>query len=302
MQRSYFEPETIAEAVKILGEKGSRAGVVAGGTDLVVAHRAKKRLLPDSLVAIHRIKELAGLTQRSGGSLRLGALVTYSDLESSSLVRSRYTALADAASLVGSPATRHVGTLGGNLCNGSPAMELGGPLLVHDATVELGSLGGTRTIPLSKFLVGPGKTALAPSELLIAVHLVSLPQEALGSAYLRLEYRRAMEIAVVGATALIVVDDGGRLSSARIALTAVSPTCVRVPEAEALLQGQVPTNVLFAEAGRLAAEAASPIDDVRAPADYRRAMVSVMVARTLQMAVRRAEGEELPIPAGRAFG
>jgi carbon-monoxide dehydrogenase medium subunit len=135
--RTYHAPASVEEAVALLAELGSEAGVVAGGTDLVVAARGGRRPLPASLVAVHLLSELADITASPSGGLSLGALVTHSDLERSDLIRRRWTALADAAALVGSPATRHVGTLGGNLCNASPAMESGSPLLIYEASVEL---------------------------------------------------------------------------------------------------------------------------------------------------------------------
>jgi CO/xanthine dehydrogenase FAD-binding subunit len=285
----YAEPGTVEEALALVAPE---ARVVAGGTDLVVAARSGKNALPASLVAIHRIRELAELEETAAGGLRLGALVTHATLESHPLVRERYTALSDAAALVGSPATRHAGTLGGNLVNGSPAMETGSPLLVHEAEVELTSGEGRRTLALGDFLRGPGQTALAPHELLTAV-VVPPPPRGVASAYVRLEYRQAMEIAVVGAAALVALDGERRLAEAKLALTAVAPVCVRVPAAEDALRGAAPTDERLAEAARLAADAARPIDDVRASARYRRAMVSVIARRALELALARAGGGPL---------
>jgi CO/xanthine dehydrogenase FAD-binding subunit len=282
----YAEPASVDEALEAL-EAG--AHVVAGGTDLVVAARSGKSALPESLVAIHRIGELAGLEETADGGLRLGALVTHATLESHPLVRERYTALSDAAALVGSPATRHAGTLGGNLVNGSPAMETGSPLLVYEAEVELASSEGRRTLPLAEFLRGPGQTAIAAGELLTGV-VVPPPPPGAASAYLRLEYRQAMEIAVVGAAALVSLDAEHRIVDARLALTAVAPVCLRVPAAEDVLRGAAPDAERLVEAARLAAEAARPIDDVRATARYRRAMVAVIARRTLERALVRAGG------------
>jgi len=286
--RTYHAPASLDEAVALLAELGSAAGVVAGGTDLVVAASSGRRDLPAALVAIHRLSELAGISSSSSGGLALGALVTHADLERSDLVRRRWTALADAAAMVGSPATRHVGTLGGNLCNASPAMELGAPLLVYDAVVELRSAGTTRNLALADFLVGPARTALAPGELLTGVTIPPQPAGRVGSAYLRLGYRAAMEIAVVGAAALVALDASGRCTEARVALTAVAPTVVRAPEAETVLRGATPTADLVAEAAARAAGAARPIDDVRATARYRAAMVPVIVRRAIALALDRA--------------
>jgi CO/xanthine dehydrogenase FAD-binding subunit len=282
---TYHEPETLDAATSLMAE--SPAGTpVAGGTDLVVGARSGKQALPDVLIALHRVQELEGISG-DGGGLRCGALVTHADLEASPVVRHSYSALADAAALVGSPATRHVGTLGGNLCNGSPAMESGSPLLVFDASVELSSEEGRRAIPLGDFLRGPASTALARGELLTGVVCPPVAGRS-GSAYVRIDYRRGMEIAVVGAAALVSLGGDGRCVEARIALTAVAPTCIRVPTAEEALRGSDPAATAIDEAAAAARAAARPIDDVRAPAHYRAAMVPVAVRRAIEAAVTRA--------------
>lgn len=120
--RTFHAPTSLEEALLLLAELGPRAGVVAGGTDLVVAARGGRRPLPEAIVAIHRLPGLDRIEQTNDGGLRIGALVSHADLEGSALVRARWSALSDASALVGSPATRHVGTLGGNICNASPAM------------------------------------------------------------------------------------------------------------------------------------------------------------------------------------
>ncbi len=300
MDRRYFQPTTVEETVGILAEHPG-ADVVAGGTDLVVGARSGKRPLGETLVAIHDVYELRGIAERPDGGLHLRALVSHDELEAHPVVRGRWSALADASALVGSPATRASGTLGGNLANGSPAMETGSPLLVFDATVELVSRQGRRDLPISELLQGPGTTARRPDELVIGVVLPPLPAGSVGSAYVRLEYRRAMEIAVVGAAALLALDDGGRISDGRLALTAVAPVCLRVPAAEAILAGADPTGEAIAEAAAAAAGAAKPIDDVRGSAAYRLAMVPVIARRALELALRRARGETLPVPAARAL-
>lgn len=274
---AFTAPETLTAAIAEIRTGGTP---VAGGTDLVVAARGGRRRLPDTLVSLHRLEELRGISD-TGGTLVLGALTTHRDLTRSEVVRRGWPALADAAALVGSPATKHVATVGGNLANASPAMELGSPLLVHDAEVEVN--GGERTLPVGDLLRGPGETALAPGELITRVVVRSSG----ASAYVRLEYRRAMEIAVVGAAALLALDRAGLVETARVALTAVAPTCIRVPEAEACLCGREPTpDALAAAAGRAAA-AAAPISDVRGSERYRHAQVPVVVRRALERALER---------------
>jgi CO/xanthine dehydrogenase FAD-binding subunit len=289
IDQAYFEPADLDLARSMLAEHvGAR--IVAGGTDLVVGARSGKATLPQHLIAIHRLKELAGIEPTRGGGVKIGALATHGDLEASGLIAKSWTALSDAAALVGSPATRHIGTVGGNVCNASPAMELGSPLLVFDASVELASSDGFRTMPFSSFVTGPGRTAAQPGELMTAVVLPPpTVRGRAGSAYLRLEYRQAMEIAIVGAAAMIRIDETGRCIEARVALTAVAPTCVRVPETEEMLRGKTVDPGLLGRAAEAAAMSATPIDDVRATAEYRRAMVPVMVERALTRALERAK-------------
>lgn len=290
MERTYYQPADLKAALAVLAQH-PEARIVAGGTDLVVGARSGKSPLPAGLVAIERLKELEVIQPSDDGGLRIGALVTHGELEVSSAIHNAWSALSDASALVGSPATRHVGTIGGNVCNASPAMEAGGPLLVFEAEVELASSQGTRRLPFRSFVTGPGKTARRPDELVTAIVLPPPPSPGhTGSAYVRLEYRQAMEIAVVGAAAMLTVDEHGRCAEARVALTAVAPTCVRSAAAEEHLAGKVLSDVLIGQAARAAVDAAKPIDDVRAPAGYRLAMVPVIVERALRIAWDRAKG------------
>lgn len=284
----YLEPRTVGEAVQALSGNGG-AGIVAGGTDLVVGARAGRLSLPDVIVAIHRIDELRSVEEQGDGSIRIGALVSHSYLEHDGFVRERLSALADSSALVGAVSTRHVGTIGGNIVNASPAMESGSPLLCFEASVEVAGPNGSRVIPYSEFVLGPRRTALGSGEILTHVIIPKRPEGKVGSAYIRLQYRASMEIAVVGAAAVVALD-GDKLSAVRVAITAAAPTCLRVPEAEQLLTGQEPTSELIKSAAARAGAVASPIDDVRAPADYRRAMLPVTVSRALELALERARG------------
>ena len=271
---------TVEEALAALS-RGARP--VAGGTDLVVGARQGKEPLPDALVAIHRLPELDAIDE-AGDSLRLGALVTHAEIAAHPAIRERFTALADASAIVGSHATRAQGTLGGNVMNASPAMETGGPLICFGATATLRSVGGSRTVAVEELFTGPGATAANADELLVSVE-VPTPAPGTGSAYVRLEYRRQMEIAVVGATAVVHLDDG-RVHDARVAITA-------------LAGGEADTESV-ATAARAAAAASSPISDVRASERYRRAMAEVIARRAVESAVARARGTAVPIPASGA--
>ena len=277
---------TIEDAVTAVAA-GARP--VAGGTDLVVGARAGKSTLPSSIVAIHRIAELGGVESLDDGGVRLGALASHAEVAANPAVREHFTALSDACAIVGSHATRAQGTIGGNLMNASPAMETGGPLVCLGASATLRSPSGTRWVAVEDLWAGPGQTTAHPDELLVGVD-VPAAADGTGSAYLRLEYRRQMEIAVVGATAVVTVADG-TVTAARIAMTALSATIRRVPEAEAALVGSDGDTAAIQAAGEAVATAATPISDVRGSAEYRRAMAAVIARRAIETALSRARGE-----------
>ena len=295
MTAAFVSAGSVDEALSAL-KSGARP--VAGGTDLVVGARQGKAALPEHIVAIHQIDELRGV-RVSDGRLRLGALATHAEIAADSIVRRRLTALADACSIVGSHATRANGTVGGNLMNASPAMEVGGPLQVFDAEVLLRSSTSERMVPVASLATGPGTTDTTRDELLTDV-LVAVPSDGTGSCYARLEYRRQMEIAIVGVTAAVTVTDR-RVTRARVAITALAPTIMLVPEAEEALLGSDGGMAAAAAAAKAAAQAANPISDVRGSADYRRAMAEVVARRVIDAAVRRAEGGEVSVPASDAL-
>lgn len=292
MSASYTAAANVEEVLEALAA-GARP--VAGGTDLVVGARQGKAPLPEALVAIHAVSALHGVSATADGGLRLGALVTHAELVAEALVEDRYTALADASAIVGSHATRHVGTLGGNVMNASPAMETGGPLICLGAVAVLTSKAGERRLAVEELLAGPGRTTAAPGELLTAVELPPAGAGS-GSCYVRLEYRRHMEIAVVGATCALRLE-ADRVVDARIAITALAPTIRRVPDAEQALDASDGGAAAVEAAAGLAAAAAEPISDVRASADYRRAMAVVIGRRAITVALARARGQHVPVPA-----
>ena len=289
--QSFVSAGSVEEALAALA---GGARTVAGGTDLVVGARQGKAPLPESLVAIDRLDELRGIDER-GDTVRIGALATHAEIAASVTVRERLTALADASAIVGSHATRAHGTLGGNLMNASPAMETGGPLICFGATATLRSAESSREVEVERLFSGPGQTVAEPGELLTKV-MVPVPAPDTGSCYLRLEYRRQMEIAVVGVTAVVTLE-AGKISDARVAITALAPTIRRAPEAERALVGSDGDTVAVASAASAAAAAAAPISDVRASEQYRRAMAEVIARRAIEAAVARASGEAVPIPA-----
>ena len=289
---SFTIAQTLDDALTALAA-GARP--VAGGSDLVVGARHGKAPLPESIVAIDRLEALKAVDITDAGA-SIGALVNHHTIEHHPVLAVTYAALSDGSALVGSPSTRNVGTLGGNVMNGSPAMDTGSPLVVLGAEVELQSLRGTRRVAVADLWTGPGRTSAAPDELCVAVH-VPAPVAGSGSAYLRLEYRRAMEIAVVGAAASVTLAADGSVAAVRVALTAVAPTILEVT---GLGGGSVADVAVAARAA--ASDQARPISDVRASDRYRRHTVGVMAQRAVEAAARRAAGTPVPVPVNRALG
>ena len=290
---SFIIATTVDEALAALA---SGARPVAGGSDLVVGARHGKAPLPTDLVAIDRIAGLDCIEITDSGAC-IGALANHHAIEGHAVLGTRWSALADGSALVGSPSTRNVGTLGGNVMNASPAMDTGAPLVVLGAEAELVSAArGARRLSMAELWTGPGRTSAAPDELCVAVHLPVLPERS-GSAYVRLEYRRAMEIAVVGAAAMVTLAADGSIASVRVALTAVGPTILEVTG----LSGGPVTDVATAAAAAASSQA-TPISDLRASDAYRRHSVGVMARRAVEAAARRASGESIPVPLNRTVG
>ncbi len=290
---------TIASSLDAaLAALASGARPIAGGTDLVVGARQDKFSMPETLIAIDRLDELAHIDVGETHS-SIGAGVTHARLMTDPAIVDGFTAIADAAALVGSPATRNVGTLGGNVMNGSPAMDTGAPLVVLGAVGELASTEGTRSVSMADLWLSPGTTSARPDELCTALTIPNL-DETSGSAYVRLEYRRAMEIAVVGAAAAVSLDGDGAIASARVALTAVAPTILELDDLSDVI------GLSVADAASATAEAAatqaSPISDLRASDGYRRHTIGVMARRAVEAAAKRASGETIAVPVNRALG
>ena len=273
----YVRATSIDEAVAALAStEGARP--LAGGTDLMVQLRLGARQAP-LVVDLTGVEALGRLDED-----RIGAAVTVRRLLQDPGVAAGLPALIEAARLLGGRQIQAMATLGGNLCNASPAAELATPLLVHDAHAEIAGPDGVRTVPLEQLWAGPGRTILEPGELLTGVEV---RRGGGRSAYRRIELRRSVDIAVVSVAArLEVVDD--RVVQARVALGAAAPTPLRVPDAEAALTGARvgdEVDAAIEQASRLARTAAVPIDDTRATANYRAAMVEVLAARALRACV-----------------
>lgn len=279
----YSAPTTLEQATALLAQPG--AYPLAGGTDLLVKMRYR-RLRPACLVDLKRIPALTRVTLNESG-LHFGAAVTCADLTAHPDVRRMYPGLVDAVAIIGGTAIQNRATVGGNLCNAAPSADSAPALIVHAAQAIIVGPSGERALPLSGFFTAPGQTVLTPGELLAAI-CVPPPVPGSGAAYVRMTPRHEMDIAVAGAAVWLRLAPDGTVADARVALSAVAPTPLPVPEAAQALIGQRPEEGVFASAARLAQTAARPIDDVRAGAAYRRHLVGVLVRRALYIALERA--------------
>lgn len=221
--------------------------------------------------------------------IRIGALTTLHEIERSAVLATELPHLVEAASLVGSYQIRNRATLGGNLCNASPAAETACPLLTAGAMVTLESGHGKRVLPLYEFFAGPGRSALVSGELLTEVSCPALDESdvAYGSTYLKLGPRRAMDIAVVNVAVMLGMREG-RIAEARLALGSVAPTPVRLRDLEAKLSNREPDENLILAIARRAQSMVRPITDIRASAWYRSEMVRELLAQAIRLAAGRA--------------
>jgi len=283
----YLEPVSVGEAISLLNQYGDRARVLAGGTDLIVQMKME-RLAPEYLISVRKVPGLEGIAFQDGG-MRIGARTSIRAIRNSPQVRTYYPALAEACASFSTTQVQMMGTVGGNLCNGSPASDSAPALIVFGAETVIEGPGGERRLPVEEFFLEPGKTALRKGELLTAVVLPTPPRAgegSAGSAFLKVS-RVTADLAKVNA-AVVLVRDGDRIVDCRLAFGSVASTPIRARKAEALLAGQAFSADLVAEAARMASEEVSPIDDVRSTAWYRREIVRVLAHDGLHKAWKRA--------------
>jgi len=295
MRFEYLRPSTLEVAMGLLHEYGAEAKVVAGGTDVMRKTRARV-LNPRYVIDITGIPEWGIISADGGGGLRIGSTATVREVETSPLVRQRFPVLARAAGLLGSVAIRNVATIGGNLCNASPAADCAPALLCLSAAARIVGPGGERVVPLDDFFIGPGATVLGQEEMLVeilvpgagwgvetaAAGAPSVTGSGVSGAYLKHSRAGGIDLAVVGVAAVGTFDPTDRVCrDIKLALGAVAPTPTRARTAEDLLRGNIITGELMAAAAEAAAAEARPISDVRASAEYRRDMVRVFVKRAL---------------------
>ena len=286
----YFEPKSISDALSVLAKHGAEAKVIAGGTDVMVDIKFKEE--PGCLVNIKKIPSLSGIHE-NGGRLRIGALATIREIETSALVRDKLPVLWQACHQFASLQVRNTATIGGNICRASPSGETLAPLLVLEAKAVLAFSDGEKSEPFASFFQGPGKCSVGAKGLLTEIE-IPYPAAGSKSVYLKHAVRGAMDIAMVGVAVLLTPDAGkNNIQDVRIGLGAVAPTPVRAPKTEALLRGKPLGAVLLKEAAALAASESSPISDQRSSAENRRWIVEALTRRGLQQTWQAATGKEV---------
>ncbi len=296
----------------MLAAHGRAARLLAAGTDLLV--NMKKRTLydvhptprngeafpgkghplagteaPGVLISLGRVAELSGVTELDDGRIRVGPMTTLTDLADHPVICEHNAALSEGAFSIGATTIRNRATVGGNLCNARPAADTAPPAIVLGASLAAVSAGGSREIPADQFMTAPGSSMLTPEELLGAI-LLPAPRPYQGSAYRKMGNREALEISIAAAAASVTLDGpGGTIAEARIALGAVGPTPIRATAAEAALVGKTADTGTLAAAARTAGQQdATPIDDHRGTAAYRREVIEVLTRRALEASVLRA--------------
>ena len=281
----YAAPTSVEEAQSLLAGDAD-AKVFAGATDLVPQMRAG-RPEPSIAIDLKKIDRLMALGD-NGGSWTIGAATPTSSLTGNGAFSGDLPGLSYAAGLIGSDQIQNRSSLGGNLCNASPAADSVPAMVVNDARAVIAGADGTRTIPVADVVTGPGSTCLGDGEFLVEIE-VDKPTANTSDAYLRMIPRTEMDIAVVGAAARVTLDDSGNCTAATIALGAVAPTVVRVPDAETALVGGPISDESLATVAAAASAACNPIDDKRGTIAYRRQVAGVLAKRAVLQAAERVQ-------------
>ena len=284
----FQEPADLDGALQALAEGGDEALPIAGGTDLLRDVRLGLKR-PACVVSLARVEALRGVRE-DGDDLIVGPLTTMAELAADARVQTRLSAVADAASRMGSPQVRNRATIGGNLCNARPCADTAPGVIVLGATLLLRSAAGSRQVPAAEFITAPGQTLRQPGELLTAIRFPALPAHS-GSCFVTLTNRKAVEITITSATAQLTLESAdGPISAAVISLGSVGPIPMPGKAAVAALLGKLPEPAALNAAAKAAVDDATPIDDFRGSAAFRRWMIEVLTRRALEGALARARG------------
>lgn len=292
MWERYHTVQSVEQAIDLLAEHAGTARIVAGATDLILELERGQRPGVTALIDITRIPDLDRITRSDDGWVRMGPMVTHNHCATDRLIVERAYALARACWEVGAPQIRNRGTVAGNLITASPANDSITPLMALDAQLTLRSRDGERVVPLSEFYTGVRQTVMHEDEFLSEIAF-RLPPENARSSFIKLGLRRAQAIAIVNVAAVLELD-GNQVERAAITLGSVAPTIVHAGQAEQFLAGKRLEPEAIRQAAELAAEAATPIDDVRGSAGYREQMVRACTRRVLRSLAAGTERADYP--------
>lgn len=299
----YITSKSVNETLVLLSEYKAQACLIAGGTDLI-AKKKRGVELPPVWIDIRAVQDLNYIEYSANSGLKIGALTSLTSVESSPVIKSRFPALADTASMMASPNVRLQATIGGNLCNAAPSADTIPTLIVLGAQVKISSIDGERIVPVEDLFTGPGKTVLNPGEILSEIQVPPMPSKS-AAVYLKQKRREGADLAVVGVAALVAVDAGIRgesninavkqeeysIHEVRIALGAVASTPLRAKDAEYIIKGKRLTDENLKEAAKMASCICAPINDARGSAEYRLKMIEVLVPRALKQALEQIKLE-----------
>ena len=285
-QIDYHRPTELKEALKLVNKLKEGCRIFAGGTALVPAARQGKMSLSRGIhiVDISSIKELDYVV-KDGDMIRIGAVTKLSKIAESAVVREHAPILADAASQMGSLQIRNQGTIGGNLCNASPAADTAPPLLALDTMTNLRGVDKQRAVPLTEFFTGPGETILESGEILAEIQIPIMGPTA-GACFIKLGRRNAFTLSVISVATLVKIKDG-IFDDVKVALGAVAPTPIRALKAERYLTGKKVNEQVIDEGAKITGSEVRPICDVRASAEYRKDMSYIITKRALNLSVQR---------------
>ena len=282
----YETPASVEAAAALLCEGGAR--VLAGGTDLLVQMRSGL-VEPTVVVDVKHLPETREITAQHGG-FRVGAAVSGAELGEHPEVRAMWPGVVESAELIGSTQIQGRASMGGNLCNASPAADTVPALIAARATCTIAGPHGTRDVPVEAVCTGPGQTSLERGEFVVSFHLPARPARS-GDAYLRFIPRTEMDIAVVGAAVNLSLDADGVCTQARVSLGAVAPTALLVPEAAEALAGTRLDERAMEALARAASAACRPIDDKRGTVEFRTRVAGVLAQRAARIAAERARSD-----------
>ena len=282
---NYAAPDSLDAAVGMLADAGAGAKILAGGTDVLVLLHGDL-IEPELIVDIKNIPELTEITVEDG-AWRIGAAASGMKLMDHEGFAAAWPGVIEGVALIGSMQVKGRASVGGNLCNASPAADSVPPLIAAGAVANIAGPGGTRDLPVEDVMTGPGQTALEAGEMVVSFTFPKRPPHS-GDCYLRLTPRTEMDIAIVGTAVNLTLDDAGNCTAARVSLGAVAPTPLLVREAGAALVGTPVDDAALDALSRAASAACNPIDDKRGTIEYRIKTAGVMARRAAETALDRA--------------